>query len=295
MTNASRLSGIDKYNMFVYNKKLNITEDKMEYAAAFVNAFASGLFDGNTAAVVRVEEYPTSAEMLSVARLFGFSETAFLRREAKTEYQIRWFTPEVEVALCGHATLASAGYLFASSEQDADLISFHSLSGQLMARRAGQQIELDFPLDIPTPYQPEEAVLKALGEVKSVETLFAAATRNLVIVLKTPAAVQRMKPDFAALAALKEQPYFGIAVTAATEEGYICRYFAPWEGINEDPVTGSAQTFLAPYWAGVLGRNELQGYQASERGGKFSVRVQEKRLLLRGKVVVYLQGVLNLD
>jgi PhzF family phenazine biosynthesis protein len=266
----------------------------MEYQTAFVNAFAQGWFDGNSAAVVQVDKYPSVERMVSIARLFGFSETAFLLREAKARYRIRWFTPEVEVSLCGHATLASAGYLFSVSEQDAERIVFNSLSGELAARKVGDDIELDFPLDPPEPFQPEELVLKALGELDIVETRFATATRNLMVVLKTPDELLAVKPDFTALAELKNKPYFGIAITCAQDEGYLCRYFAPWEGINEDPVTGSAQTFLAPYWARVLGKNELKGYQASSRGGHFSVSVMEKRLLLRGKTVIYLQGMLNL-
>jgi len=265
----------------------------MELKTAFVNAFAQGWFDGNTAAVVQVDKYPSVDQMVSVARLFSFSETAFLLREAKDSYRIRWFTPEVEVALCGHATLAAAGYLFSEVEQDADLISFSSLSGELTARKVGAEIELDFPLDPPETFKPEELVLKALGDLDVVETRYAAATRNLMVVLKTPEDLFAAKPDFKALARLKNKPYFGIAITSVQDEGYLCRYFAPWEGIDEDPVTGSAQTFLAPYWAKILGKNELKGFQASPRGGHFSVSVQEKRLLLRGKAVIYLRGVLN--
>lgn len=262
----------------------------MEYNVSFVNAFATGLFDGNTAAVVLVEEYPTQEEMLELAGLFNFSETAFLKREADACYHIRWFTPEVEVPLCGHATLASSGVLFADLESDAGLIVFHSLSGELTARRKGDSIELDFPLDTPQSYEPEEPVLKALGHPHSVETLLAPSTRNLVVVLDSPDAVMALEPDFQALAAMRDQPFFGIAATAADGDGYICRYFAPWEGINEDPVTGSAQTYLAPYWARITGRTTLQGYQASTRGGSFIATVTDKRLLLQGKAVIYLRG-----
>ena len=267
----------------------------MEYSTAFVNAFANGLFDGNTAAVVIVDKYPSDNEMVSVAGLFGFSETAFLLPLVQAKYQIRWFTPETEVPLCGHATLASAGFLFSEREKNEELISFSSLSGELTARRRGDELELDFPLDIPQPYVPDREVLNAMGKLKIRQTLIAKTTSNLILVQESPEDVMAVQPDFKALAAIMDQPYFGVAVTAVTKDGYICRYFAPWEGINEDPVTGSAQTFLAPYWAGVLGKNKLKGFQASERGGKFNVTVLDGRLLLRGKVVIYLRGVLNLE
>jgi len=262
----------------------------MEYKVSFVNAFASGLLDGNTAAVVSVEEYPPAEDMRMLAMLFGFSETAFLSKEGDARYHIRWFTPEVEVPLCGHATLASSAVLFAGEEKDAELIRYHSLSGELTARRMGDAIELDFPLDIPRSYAPDASVLEALGRPRLVETLFAPATRNLVAVLDSPDAVMGLEPDFQALAALRGQPFFGIAATAADGDGYICRYFAPWEGINEDPVTGSAQTYLAPYWARITGRDTLQGYQASTRGGRFLAKVVETRLLLQGRAVIYLYG-----
>lgn len=257
----------------------------------FVNAFADGFYAGNTAAVVLVEGYPPEAAMLDLAREFGFSETAFVQRLGPAEYQIRWFTPEVEVPLCGHATLASAKSLFDSCEASAELLTLHSLSGPLIARRKGDLIELDFPSDIPQPHIAEPEVLQALGPVNPMEVLRARGTRNLVLVYERPQAVLELHPDFTALTALTDLSWFGIAVTApGTAQDYICRYFAPWEGINEDPVTGSAQTFLAPYWSGKLGRKVLSGFQASERGGAFEVEVLENRVLIRGHAWIYLRG-----
>lgn len=267
----------------------------MSYKTAFVNAFAKGMFDGNTAAVVIVDSYPDRSEMLAIAKLYGFSETAFLLKEGVAKYHIRWFTPEVEVSLCGHATLASAAFLFSEMEQAAKLIHFSSLSGELVAKRKGDEIELDFPLDIPEAFQPEEQVMQALGISHAIDTLYAPATRNLMVVLGSADEVTAIKPDFARLSAMPPQQYFGIALTASTDEGYICRYFAPWEGINEDPVTGSAQTFLAPYWADKLGKTSLKGYQASARGGHFGLSIEGNRILIRGKAVIYLNGALLTD
>jgi PhzF family phenazine biosynthesis protein len=264
----------------------------VSYKTAFVNAFASGLFDGNTAAVVLLDSYPSALEMLGIAKLYGFSETAFIQREGEAKYHIRWFTPEVEVSLCGHATLASAAFLFSEMEQAAKLIHFSSLSGKLVAKRKGDEIELDFPSDIPETFLPEDQVLQALGISHAIDTLYAPATRNLVVVLDSADEVTGLQPNFECLRGMQNLPYFGIAVTAATPEGYICRYFAPWEGINEDPVTGSAQTFLAPYWANKLGITELKGYQASARGGHFNISIFGERVLIRGNAVIYLTGAL---
>ncbi|MDP2172864.1 MAG: PhzF family phenazine biosynthesis protein [Candidatus Cloacimonadaceae bacterium] len=256
----------------------------------FVNAFSENYYTGNTAAVVLVEEYPSDGEMLALAAEFGFSETAFLQRIGAGEYQIRWFTPEVEVSLCGHATLASAKSLFAFREKDADLLTFQSLSGRLTARRKEGLIELDFPLETSVQHTVDAALLQALSPLCPMEILSAGASRNLILVYPDAQNILDMRPDFEALAAMKDLPYFGIAVTSSGYFDYVCRYFAPWEGINEDPVTGSAQTYLAPYWSAKLNKTILKGYQASRRGGDFEVEVLNSRVLIRGKAFIYLSG-----
>ncbi|MBW6513655.1 MAG: PhzF family phenazine biosynthesis protein [Candidatus Syntrophosphaera sp.] len=257
----------------------------------FVNAFTVGFYQGNVAAVVKLEDYPANARLLALAREFGWSETAFLKRMARNEYQIRWFTPEVEVPLCGHATLASAQCLFAGEEANLEEIRFQSRSGVLSARKKGASIELDFPADPPHLATAEKAVLQALGPAYPSEALLAPATRNLVVVYPAPELVLALRPDFATLAGLEEAPYFGIAATArGNDQDYICRYFAPREGINEDPVTGSAQTFLAPYWAEKLQKKVLRGFQASARGGSFEVEVRQERVLIRGRALIWLEG-----
>lgn len=262
----------------------------------FVNAFADGFYHGNTAAVVILEAYPPDSALLRLAAEFGFSETAFLLRLGPAEYQLRWFTPEVEVPLCGHATLASAMSLFSSLEADSATLSFHSLSGELSARRRGELIELDFPLERMTPATVDPSLLRAIGPTLPQEVLSARDSRNLVLVYSDPAVIHSLNPDFTRLKAMSGLPWLGIAVTAP-EAGrdYICRYFAPWEGINEDPVTGSAQTYLAPWWAQRLGKNILQGAQVSQRGGAFEVEVLDARVLIRGRAFIYLKGALAVD
>ncbi len=261
----------------------------------FVNAFANGLFDGNTAAVVLLDAYPEDAQLLQIARLFGFSETAFLVPSSSADYHIRWFTPETEVSLCGHASLASAKVIFEHLHPVKDTIRFASLSGELIIRRVGEMIELNFPLDDPISYSPPPEVLRAVASTPPKACLLAPGTLNLLLVYDTAEQITALSPDFASLTPMSGLPFYGIAVTAATgADSYICRYFAPWEGINEDPVTGSAQTFIAPYWASVLGVTELNGHQASARGGRFTVKLLKERVLISGKAVIYLQGSIEL-
>lgn len=266
------------------------SEEKMQNTdpVFLVNSFADGYFGGNPAAVVILDEYPENSRMLALAREFGWSETAFLKRLGPGHYHIRWFTPEVEVPLCGHATLASAKALFSVGESGR--ISFASLSGELAVRAKGEQLELDFPVEEPESCQATGDLLEALGPDKPDEILCAKRSRNLILVYPEYQQIMRMKPDFARLASLSGYPWLGIAVTAPCPDGYICRYFAPWEGINEDPVTGSAQTYLAPYWSARLGLKTLNGLQASERQGTFSAEVTGGRVLIRGRAFLWLQG-----
>lgn len=259
----------------------------------FVNAFTDAWYKGNTAAVVFLDEYPDPSRMLALAKEFGWSETAFVKRLAPARYHIRWFTPEVEVPLCGHATLASAKALSANGESGR--ITFESLSGELTATPKGELIQLDFPAESSQPCEVDEALLQALGPDAPLAALSARNSRNLILVYAEPGQITGMKPDFASLASLAGLPWLGIAVTAASPDGYLCRYFAPWEGINEDPVTGSAQTYLAPYWSAKLGLNVLNGRQASQRGGAFEVEIHSGRVLIRGQALLWLSGKIASD
>lgn len=264
----------------------------MSYPVYFVNAFAAGLTYGNTAAVVIVESFPDKDRMQALAKEFGFSETAFVAEIARSKYHIRWFTPEVEVALCGHATLASSKVLFSKGYTEGDEISFASMSGELLCRQVGDKIELNFPVDTPQAASVSDMVQEALCSAKPLEALYAPATRNLLLVYSDAEAIKIMQPDFASLTLHKDAKWFGIAVTASSQDrdDYFCRYFAPWEGIDEDPVTGSAQTFLAPYWAAKLGKKVLNGFQASQRGGRFEVELSGQRVLIRGEGYIFMEG-----
>jgi PhzF family phenazine biosynthesis protein len=267
----------------------------MSYPVYWVNAFTEQFFKGNQAAVVMVEEFPADSSMQALAKEFGFSETAFVKRLGFGKYGIRWFTPETEVNLCGHATLAAAKALFHEVIPHEKLILFQSLSGDLLARRQGEDIQLDFPIDEPVKIEADNRMLKAVSQSNAEEILYAAKTKNLVVVYKDADTVLAMKPDFPDLEKLKSESILGIIATAAFTGNYdyICRYFAPWEGINEDPVTGSAQTCLAPYWCNKLGKTELAGFQASQRGGDFKVALDGNRVLISGRAFIYLKGELK--
>lgn len=156
--------------------------------------------------------------------------------------------------------------------------------------RKGELIELDFPAEIAVPCRVEPDLISLLGADLPLAALDAVGSRNLILVYSEPEQVMKIKPDFASLSRLEKFPWLGIAVTASQPDGYICRYFAPWEGIDRNPVTGSAQTYLAPYWSARLNQAVLQGYQASERGGGFEVEVCSGRVLIRGEALLWLRG-----
>jgi PhzF family phenazine biosynthesis protein len=257
-----------------------------------VDAFTDRPFAGNPAAVCILAQPRPDAWMQAVANEMNLAETAFLVREADG-YRLRWFTPAVEVDLCGHATLASAHVLWDEGYLPlTETARFHTRSGLLTARRAGDRIELDFPAEpvAPVDVTVAETVASALGAVPR----FVGRNRmDLLAELPTAADVRALAPDRGRLLALGGR---GVIVTAASDvpgHDFVSRFFAPRVGIDEDPVTGSAHCCLSPYWSGKLGRNELTGYQASARGGTVRVRVSGERVVLGGQAVTTLRGELS--
>jgi len=225
--------------------------------------------------------------MQDVAKEMNLSETAFLHPE-NSGYRLRWFTPAAEVALCGHATLASAHVLWQDEHlRGAATAQFHTKSGTLSARRLDSWIELDFPATPAQPAPTPAGLLEALG----VRPRTVARTRfDYLLELDDEAQVRAVQPDYGALARVEAR---GVMVTSrGSAPGYdfVSRFFAPQVGVNEDPVTGSAHCALAPFWAERLGRVELVGYQASARGGTVRVRLAGDRVLLGGQAVTVLRG-----
>jgi len=255
-----------------------------------VDAFTDRPFTGNPAAVCLLSAIRDDSWMQQVAREMNLSETAFLLRSGG-ELGLRWFTPTVEVNLCGHATLASAHVLwqegFLASNQPA---RFQTRSGVLTAEKKGAWIEMDFPATPAEPVAPIEDLESALG----VRPTFLGRTRfDYLAEVDTEETVRALRPDFAALRKIKVR---GVMVTSrASSHGhdFVSRFFAPGSGIDEDPVTGSAHCCLGPFWKERLGRDDLVGYQASARGGVVRTRCVGDRVHLSGQAVTVARGQLS--
>jgi len=252
-----------------------------------VDAFADRPFAGNPAAVCPLERPAGDGWMQSVAAEMNLSETAFLVPEADG-FRLRWYTPAVEVDLCGHATLASAHVLWETDRQPAATpVRFHTRSGLLTATRDGDAIVIDFPAVPVEPCPPLPELVEALGA----EPVAVGRNRMDVLVeLPSEAAVRGLRPDFGRLAAV---PVRGVIVTARSDESeydFVSRFFAPAAGVPEDPVTGSAHCALGPYWMARLGKADLVGRQVSRRGGVVRVGVRGDRVHLGGRAVTVLRG-----
>lgn len=254
-----------------------------------IDAFASGLFGGNPAAVVLFERYPDDEVLRNIAAENNLPETAFLVPEGE-HYQVRWFTPTVEVPLCGHATLASAAVVMERLQPARREVLFQSLSGALTVRRSGSGYVLNFPARKPVPVALPAGLAAALGldPVATLDDSF-----NFIAVLSDARSVRQLAPDLAAIALLERK---GVVVTAPGDGAYdfVSRYFAPAKGIPEDPVTGGAHCALAPYWAARLNKHELRAFQASRRGGELMCRLSDGRVELEGTCVFYLEGWITL-
>lgn len=255
-----------------------------------VDAFAERPFAGNPAAVCILDEPRDDAWLQAVAAEMNLSETAFLRPR-DDGFELRWFTPEVEVDLCGHATLASAHTLWENGFVPAEqTLRFHTRSGLLTAERRGDLIELNFPATPVEEAEPPPGLLKALG-LAAENVRFTGPTKfDRLVLLKTAEEVRRVKPDFGLLAAIETR---GVIVTAPADDpryDVVSRYFCPSVGINEDPVTGSAHCALAPFWAARLGNPMITAHQASRRGGVVRATLQGDRVLLAGRAVTVLKG-----
>jgi predicted PhzF superfamily epimerase YddE/YHI9 len=242
-----------------------------------IDAFTDTAFAGNPAAVCLLENPIPDELMASIAREMNLSETAFVLREGDA-WRLRWFTPAVEVPLCGHGTLATARALHEAGLVTRDDVHFHSLSGDLAARYQGDWIELDFPSLPPVSTPVPEVVLEALRLDSIPHWTGVNAHHYWLLDIGSAALVRALAPDRAATMALD-----------------VPGIFAPADGIFEDPVTGSAQAALAPYWAGVLGKTEFLAYQASSRGGILKVRLAGDRVRIAGRTVVIASGNLQLS
>ena len=252
-----------------------------------VDAFAQRPFAGNPAGVCPLPAWLPTEQMQHIAAENNLAETAFIVPRAGAEYDIRWFTPTVEIDLCGHATLASAHVLFTHLGFAEAQVIFHSQSGPLhVSREADGRLTLDFP-----SRPPQEMTTHPTGLTDALRAtpLHVLAARDLLVVFNTEAEVLALRPDYARIAALE---YVGVIATAPGSDGidFVSRFFAPRVGVPEDPVTGSAHSTLIPFWAEKLGKTELRARQVSPRGGDLWCRLKGDRVDISGYAVTYAAG-----
>ena len=259
-----------------------------------VDAFTDSLFGGNPAAVVPVPEFPSEQLMQRIATENNLSETAFVVIRGKGKFDIRWFTPTTEVRLCGHATLAAAHVLYRSGGQDLAKMRFRTQSAgniDVVPLEGGTGYTLTFAADKPTKAKSSKKIRGALAGLKP-EAVYT-ATDDLIVVLKDQQQVASLKPNLHVIAGLKKR---GLIVTAPGKKvDFVSRCFYPAYGIDEDPVTGSAHTALAPLWAKLLKRDKLTARQLSTRGGSLRCEVKGKKVRLTGQAITYLAGQILLD
>jgi PhzF family phenazine biosynthesis protein len=257
-----------------------------------VDSFASELFAGNPAGVCVVPAFLSSAMMQKIAAENRHSETAFVVARTDGDFDLRWFTPEVEDDLCGHATLATA-YVLSLRAYDAWPVRFHTLSGPLTVNRDGERFEMDFPSRPPVSCEPPKELLPALGLANR---QVMRSSRDFLIVVDCAELVRDLKPDMAALTKI-DMGIGGAIVTAAGDEDvdYVCRFFAPSLGISEDPATGSIQCTLAPFWAGRTGKQTFRVRQLSPRGARMWCTISGDRVKIAGEARLYLHGTITID
>jgi PhzF family phenazine biosynthesis protein len=255
-----------------------------------VDAFTTRRFTGNPAAVMRLDSFLSDAVLQDIAAENNLAETAFLvPRDG--DYALRWFTPTVEVPLCGHATLASGAVVMQRLEPERRQVVFHTASGALTVSRSDSGYLMDFPARPTAVVAAPPGLAAALGALP-LET--EADAHNYLVRLQDPQSVRSLAPNFAALAQLDRGGVIVTAEGSAAPYDFISRYFAPAKGIPEDPVTGSAHCALVPFWSRRLGKTSLRAFQASARGGELQCRLLGERVELAGSCVFYLEGVVEL-
>jgi PhzF family phenazine biosynthesis protein len=260
----------------------------MEIPLYQIDAFTSRLFAGNPAAVCPLDEWLPDDVMQSIASENNLSETAFFVRRGD-RYLLRWMTPAAEVDLCGHATLASAFVIFEYLERDREVVAFDTRSGELVVRRDGDRLTLDFPARAPEACTPDPRLAQALGRAPR-EIL---AARDYFCIYDSEDEVRALAPNMDLLA---QVDHFAVIVTGPSRTAdFVSRFFAPAKGVPEDPVTGSAHCTLVPYWSRRLGKKTLRALQVSRRGGELWCEDRGERVAISGRAVPYLEGTVRIE
>jgi PhzF family phenazine biosynthesis protein len=253
-----------------------------------IDAFTDKLFGGNPAGVCLLETWPEDDVMQNIAMENNLAETAFLVPEGSA-YGLRWFTPETEIDLCGHATLASAYVLMNEVRIVSGTVEFHTQSGTLTVTKTGDAFTMDFPSRPPVPFEIPSLLKQALG----VPVLETHMSRDLLVLLQDEETVKNLHPDFSLLKQIKDA--FAVVVTAkGTSCDFVSRFFAPNAGIVEDPVTGSSHSTLIPFWSARLGKHQMTAKQLSARGGTLFCEDCGERVKIGGTAVCYLRGEISL-
>jgi PhzF family phenazine biosynthesis protein len=256
----------------------------MEIPIYQVDAFSKGVFSGNPAAICPLQEWLPDEKMQAIAAENNLAETAFFV-PANGRFELRWFTPVCEIDLCGHATLGSAYVLFHELNIEGDRVAFDTKSGELTVHRSGDRLVLDFPSRPPQPVDPDPHLIAGLEGAMPVEVLVA---RDYLVRYQSAHEVRTLTPD---MDTLKHIDRFAVIVTApGTDCDFISRFFAPAQGIPEDPVTGSAHCTLVPYWAKELSKTELHARQVSARGGELFCKLAGDRVEIAGHAALFLKG-----
>jgi len=259
----------------------------MELPIYQVDAFASKVFAGNPAAVMPLQSWLSDSALQAIAMENNLSETAFVVR-CDQGYELRWFTPAVEVNLCGHATLAAAHTLFEHMGEAGGYVRFQTRSGELRVRREGGLLTLDFPQTPLVPTEVDLAICKALGATASEALIPRDAPQSVLSVYEFEADVAALQPNFAALQAASA--HCVIATAPGDDCDFVSRFFGPQVGVDEDPVTGSAHCALVPYWAQRLNQRSMAARQISARGGELACRLEGDRVFMTGSAVTFMQG-----
>ena len=257
-----------------------------------VDSFTTEPFKGNPAGVCILEQKMENIQMLKIAQEFGFSETAFVQKTNKPgDYTIRFFSPKKEIPLCGHATLAAAKVIFnTTTEAEIHFITIENFNLTIASK--GNDIIMEFPIYSLINANVSTSMLEALGIEKVTDAKYSINNKIILLEIENCDALANLNPDFNALINSHEG-INGVLVTApanSTEYDYHYRYFWPWAGTNEDPVTGGIQTFLAKYWSEKLGKKTMKAFQSSERTGSMTVELKENKVIIYGQAVIILEG-----
>ena len=259
--------------------------DQIEITQYQLDAFTDKVFGGNPAAVCILDEWLDDQVLQAIAAENNLSETAFIIKQSECLYKLRWFTPALEVDLCGHATLASAHVIFSFLEPDISTVKFDTASGILTVTNSGDLLAMEFPSWEIKSFEDTDILDQALG-IKPVATY---KNRDLLAIFEKESDIRDLKPNMEILLEMKDA--LGLIVTAPGDEvDFVSRFFAPWAGIPEDPVTGSSFCSLIPYWSERLGKKQLHAYQISKRRGEVFCEAMGDRVKISGQAVLYSKG-----